>query len=343
MQNLFENNLDFNSVTKILFSLNLKQNTKEFMFNSLYDKMSTKQLKLILKTKAITERSISRSYYLQSNGTYIKDSNDNYIINRGRSQTTPEIHDSLWNDDISYIRYDTQDVYNVYTRGIDKNFVRKLRTSLNNIKISKNILDLIMRNLNVFVEDGFDALKWVSEFNAIYNAMNKYLPDIIFLRNNTEWMKKTGMYTNDIREILEFYSFSTNPIYYLTDWRFLSNTIVNKFSNYLLYLKDPTWVTKGIAIGIHIVNEILNAPIGNGYSPIQNMHDHGLNNWNSQLRNNFSTIGSLAQQAGQSGYNRFYNRIEWSVTDGWWTLPKLYLRAQGNRYWIDLSPGWSFN
>jgi len=229
-------------------------------------------------------------------------------------------------------------VYNVYTKGLDKNFVRKLRTSLNNIKLSKSILDSVMRNLNVFVEDGFDALKWGSAFNEIYNAMNKYLPDIIFLRNNTEWMKKTGMYTNDIREVLEFYSFITNPNYYLADWRFLSNTVVNKFSNFLVTLEyDPTFIPFGI--GIHIVNEILNSPIGNGYSPIPNMHDHGLNNWNSQLRNNFSTIGSLAQQAGQSGYNG----IEWSVTDGWWTLPKLYLRAQGNSYWIDVSPGWSFS
>ncbi len=181
-------------------------------------------------------------------------------------------------------------MYNVYTKGLDKNFVRKLRTSLNNIKASKNVLDFIIRNLNFSINHDILPFALGGAFNEIYNAMNKYLPDIIFLRNNTEWMKKTGMYTNDIREILEFYSFSTNPIYYLTDWRFLSNTIVNKFSNYLLYLKDPTWVTKGIAIGIHIVNEILNAPIGNGYSPIQNMHDHGLNNWNSQLRNNFSAI-----------------------------------------------------
>jgi hypothetical protein len=175
----------------------------------------------------------------------------------------------------------------------------------------------------------------------IYNGWNWFglSDDVNFLRANTDWLKKIGMYTSDLQEILEGYSILTNPYYYLNDWRYMSTNIIGRFSGFLWSVKEPTFITKILAIGIHAANEILNFPTGNGYSPIENMHDHGLNDWNSQLRNNFSAIGSLAQQASQTSSNKFYD----GVTDGWWTLPKLYLKWQGKRDWIDVSPGDSFN
>ncbi|MDK2819370.1 MAG: hypothetical protein KFW07_00890 [Mycoplasmataceae bacterium] len=347
--------MNFESATNFLFSLELNQKTKEFMFNGLYDKMSTIESQLISNINANAmetknqARAQSRAQYIHVNGTYLKNINGSNIINKGRSRTAPEIHDSLFGDDVSYIRYDTQDVYNIYTKGLDKNFVKRLERAIKNVNGSKYVLDIAIRNMGFFIPDSlgvaFDPLVIEAFLTNIYNEWNwmGLSNDVNFLRANTNWLQNIGMYTNDLKKILEGYSIITNSHYYSTDWRYVSTSIISRFSGFLFSIKEPTFMTQAIAIGIHAINEMLNVPMGNGYSPIENMHDHGLNDWNSQLRNNFTAIGSLAQQASQSGNNKFVDGVEWKVTDGWWTLPKLYLKWQGKRDWIDVSPGQSFN
>ena len=64
---------------------------------------------------------------------------------------------------------------------------------------------------------------------------------------------------------------------------------------------------------------------------LENIHDYGINDWNSQLRNNFGAIGSLAQQSCQTYSNNFFDDVELKVTHEWWTLPKLHLRLQEER------------
>jgi len=202
MSNVFENNMNFEAATNFLFSLDLNQKTKEFMFNGLYDKMSIIESQLISNAKAVETRSQVRSQYVRVKGTYIKNIDGSYIINKGRSRTTPEIHDSLWNDDVSYIRYDTQDVYNVYTKGLDKNFVRRLQIAIKNINDSKHLLDVAIRNIGFLLPDDMGAQvdPFVIEvfLTSLYNQINWYglSSDVNFLKNNTDWLKKIGMYTN---------------------------------------------------------------------------------------------------------------------------------------------------
>ena len=134
MSSILENNMTFEVSINILFSLDLSQETKEFMFNGLYDKMSVQESKLILKMRTIKARNQVKSYYVESSGEYVRNIDDSYVRNKGLSRTIPEIHDSWFDDDVSYIRYNTQDVYNVYTKGLDRNFVRKLQKSIKKYK-----------------------------------------------------------------------------------------------------------------------------------------------------------------------------------------------------------------
>ena len=224
------------------------------------------------------------------------------------------------------------------------------KSQLRNISNSKYTLEIAIRNISFLLPDYMETGKlnpFVIEafLTNVYNQHNlsPLSNDVMFLKGNIEWLKKIGMYTSDLQEILEGYSILTNPNYYFADWRYVSSSILSRFSGFLFSIQDPTFMIQALGIGINFINEILNMPISNGYSPLENMHDHGLNDWNYQLRNNFSAIGSLAQQASESGNKKFYDGVEWRVTDGWWTLPKLHLRWQGSTRWIDVSPRDSFN
>lgn len=79
--------------------------------------------------------------------------------------------------------------------------------------------------------------------------------------------------------------------------------------------------------------------VGNGFSVMQNWGDHGLNDWRFQLKNNASNI-ALIEKHFSNGYT---SGIDWKVTDGWFSLPNLYIRTQANNSWLNLSPENEFN
>ncbi|MGL5617610.1 MAG: hypothetical protein ACRCWU_00955 [Metamycoplasmataceae bacterium] len=158
MNDVFENNMNFESAINFLFSLDLNEKTKEFMFNGLYDKMSIVESQAISNAEAFKVRNQVKSAYVQVNGMRVHNADGNFIRNKGISRTTPEIQDNLWKDDVSYIRYNTQDVYNVYTKGLDKSFVRRLESSIRRINGSKYALDFAIRNIHFFLPDQFEIL-----------------------------------------------------------------------------------------------------------------------------------------------------------------------------------------
>lgn len=88
---------------------------------------------------------------------------------------------------------------------------------------------------------------------------------------------------------------------------------------------------------------------GNGYNLYENWHDHGLNDWRFQVKNNFRTLVQIA--AKKSDY--LQKGIVWKITDGWFSYPDLYIAQQlsveddpahiPSSNWLWLSPGNEFN
>lgn len=90
-------------------------------------------------------------------------------------------------------------------------------------------------------------------------------------------------------------------------------------------------------------------PQRNGFTIYENMHDHGLNDWEFQWKNNRKEMIKIA--ARKSEY--FNHGIVWMVTDRWFSFPDLYIAKQmmdypdpskiPSKYWEWLSPGNEFN
>lgn len=101
-----------------------------------------------------------------------------------------------------------------------------------------------------------------------------------------------------------------------------------------------------ISIGVGILsiifstlNIIFNVDSGNGYTIHENWHDHGLNDWRFQLKNNRENLVKIALDHS----NGFKDNIQWTVTDGWFTFPELYIKNLTENKDTFLSPGTSFN
>ncbi|PAK21160.1 hypothetical protein CJJ23_03405 [Mycoplasmopsis agassizii] len=54
------------------------------------------------------------------------------------------------------------------------------------------------------------------------------------------------------------------------------------------------------------------------------MHDHGLNDFKSQMSNNLETMIKLQVEWSED----YYEGMEWKVVDGWFALPRLFIRTQ---------------
>lgn len=89
------------------------------------------------------------------------------------------------------------------------------------------------------------------------------------------------------------------------------------------------------------LSRVLNLEQGNGHSVLQNMGDHGLNDYEFQIKHNLVNMANLAFLFS----NNLKNSIYWKVTDGWFWYPELYIKTGENNHdvWIHLSSGNSFN
>lgn len=94
-----------------------------------------------------------------------------------------------------------------------------------------------------------------------------------------------------------------------------------------------------LSIILSTLNIIFNINSGNGYTMHENWHDHGLNDWRFQLKNNRANKVKIALDHS----NGFADNIQWTVTDGWFTFPELYIKNLTNQKETFLSPGTSFN
>lgn len=100
--------------------------------------------------------------------------------------------------------------------------------------------------------------------------------------------------------------------------------------------KQNVFKSKNLMNDVEIVNE--------------NFNDHGLNDWDFQMKNNEETMYKIAFNFSDN----FKKGIVWKVTDGWFSYPELYI-APTNEYIKDsieepspssfkhLSAGTSFN
>ncbi|RIV16869.1 hypothetical protein [Mycoplasmopsis gallopavonis] len=88
--------------------------------------------------------------------------------------------------------------------------------------------------------------------------------------------------------------------------------------------------------------------VGNGHTFYENFNDHGLNDWEYQLKNNFDNMLYWAI----SYSDNFRKGVTWKVTDGWFSFPDLYIATTEEEnndfpYWKYkykwLSPGNEFN
>lgn len=135
----------------------------------------------------------------------------------------------------------------------------------------------------------------------------------------------------------------------------ITGNIIKVVKSALILTIGSTGVGLPVAVGIELAYDIFDAIIkttdlGNGYTIYENFNDHGLNDWDFQMKNNEETMYKIAFNFS----NNFKNGVVWKVTDGWFSYPELYIAPtnENNALRVEepdtslfehLSPGTSFN
>lgn len=96
----------------------------------------------------------------------------------------------------------------------------------------------------------------------------------------------------------------------------------------------------GALAGLIVTSLLSTIPTGNEYSSMDNIEDHGLNDWNFQWKHNYNEMADIAYKWSQD----LTHGVQWGVVDAWTSLPELYIQTQDvDGTFQHLSPGSSFN
>lgn len=344
IHDLATNNLDFSKSLNNLNNLKISDDLKKFMFNNLKDKMGTRKVAKISNNINASRLNSRRSSYVVKPDGKLLENSSGYVYNRGHYQQTPEIHDSWFGDDVSYIWQDSQIIYNMYLSSLDDDFVRDMQTNFELFENMRAEIETTLRLFNYtspFDNELYDSKEQKMLIRKIINTLLSNNPAnkaaIDFFNRNSEMLINIGVLSEELTffpSLLGVLQNNADSINQLSD---------NLISWAIPLLMRVPEVGPLLFSGAVLINEILHMPSGNGYSFFENMHDHGLNDWNYQMRHNFYNMATLANRWSKNYGRDFYDGVVWKVTDGWFTLPELYIRAQNESNWKHLSPGDSFN
>lgn len=159
----------------------------------------------------------------------------------------------------------------------------------------------------------------------------------------------SAMIINSLRTAANNHNLDSKTVYDIT------GNVIKIVKSVLVLGAASTGVGLPIAIALDLAYDIFDAAIktvklGNGYTIYENFNDHGLNDWDFQMKNNEETMYKIAFNFSDN----FKKGIVWKVTDGWFSYPELYI-APTNEYIEDsieepspssfkhLSAGTSFN
>lgn len=182
-----------------------------------------------------------------------------------------------------------------------------------------------------------------SVIKEIQDTLSKLAYNVGILLEEEGLLKSLGLYRNDIitfqSEIIRSLSLVERNLSSSAD-DFVKNSIPT-IARSIARLGNTIFIALGSVT--MVVNELLSwIPTHNGYTVMENMHDHGLNDFRYQLKYNYKNMMGIAKEWSED----YKYGIVWKVTDGWFTVPELYIATQKdpNHFkYKNLSPNDEFN
>lgn len=300
----------------------------------------TRSLKLIAK-------SFYEYIYLQLNQPYIQtymDSlnhlhfklGDEILLYRNQNSTLETIYGedkqiNNWNvfaDDVTEIYWSTNTILNFSSNASNS--------------IGKDIYNI----LNDVKDKTIEAAK-IATFNIKTASLISKLQDMRFYLNWGEFPDaaiKDGSFVLNLLTL----TFDLGSMMQKTNWE--DSSSVTEFVTKAYARTAVAATIIGVQL-IPVVGQLVSALLstlwtvantfkfGNGYTLWENFDDHGLNDWNFQLKENTYHMAKIAQKLS----NNKRAGVVWKVTDGWWTLPNLYVKSQVSSSWTELSNYGGFN
>ncbi|TDO18980.1 hypothetical protein EI74_0798 [Mycoplasma testudineum] len=348
-------NFDTQSMKTIknkLYNLNVSLDLKKFMNRNLDEKFELLVSTILKREKHSKKNEIEiNKSFAQVFDRYIKDSNGNIIeidgknvLLSGDSYTNWDIHDYFFADDESWFRKSNEDVY----QDVEMVFLYKMAESLKkyNASIERHngiveVLSLAATKLgssfsafsyipnlstasSIYLNAGSTTMSAVSALNSAYHESRR-------AKNEFEKLSKISGIEN--KKLIRFMNSADLEINQFS--KAINNALrVGSFatsaaSSVFGLVKTPK--TKLISLALNVasltfdlINALLNIKTPNGFSIIENMHDHGLNDFRNQWINNTENMVLIQKNWSEN----FKYGIQWKVSDGWFTLPRLFIRAQ---------------
>ncbi|OYD26841.1 hypothetical protein EI74_0453 [Mycoplasma testudineum] len=341
-------NVDFNTqsfkfIKNSLFNLNIDLELKKFMNKNLDEKYHTlvlnfssesnpksqKQLQEIEINKAFAE--VFNRYITNKNGDLVK-YNGRHILLSGDSYNDWDIHDYFFADDESWFRKSNEDVY----RDIEIAFYPDLIAKLQNYKKSvENFDNLISKHRldNLFIEKSkinIGSFEWTKIKTAYPEISKAYYESEKHRLEFEELSNKSGIQYDDLKRFMKIADEEMNKFANSLNTAILTRSIITSIGSKITKL-IPLPLVQAVSKTLDITSQflkllynMLNIKTGNGYTVVENMHDHGLNDFRFQWKYNIENMVLIQKNWSEN----FRYGIQWKVSDGWFTLPRLFIRAQ---------------
>ncbi|PAK21238.1 hypothetical protein CJJ23_03100 [Mycoplasmopsis agassizii] len=263
----------------------------------------------------------------------------------GKNYSKWDIHDYAIADDESWFLKNNETVYrenyNINRNDIIQHFnsykdhVEKLNHKAKILSTSKTILAVQNAALGKAIPLYGVANNVNGAIQSVVNIVKEFSDDTQKVSNESyalkNYLQKIGVSTGPIQSIIDMFNAENQKVADRTRKALNVVSNVNSFVNNVSSLFNSTGVGRLISVTttiigqvFNIVRKIFNTRTGNGYTVLENMHDHGLNDFKHQMSTNLDNMIKL--QVEWSDY--YYHGMEWKVVDGWFSTPRLFIRTQ---------------
>ncbi|NQZ29401.1 MAG: hypothetical protein HRT98_03345 [Mycoplasmatales bacterium] len=305
---------------KDLYNLPISIEIKKFMERNLKEKYDFRRLKKEANNKKM----------VQYSSGYVKNANNQNVLSKINNKPIPlsgqnnmVVHDYWFKDDVSYIWWNNQKVYNLMAKTLDPNFVKEA----NNIK--NTFSRFFTRDRKTIILNAGSLLTL-----GTASLLTKTVTKGAILSQKISVNLGVGIASGKFPMALtkQLVSHATNKESEIHYW--VKNLIDTSITTILSITSPLGMVISGIWDLMHIIGP------GNDASFIENWNDHGLNDFKFQMNHNLYNMAHTAHNFSLD----YSSGIEWKVTDGWFTFPEIYVGTDKSGYpWKFISPGTSFN